>query len=153
MATTNHTYNVIVGKLKNFADYHLMINHFSHGDDGDMDLDKFPAYPFMHIVPESFSINKGEIAYTIRVFVLDLLREKDNMHNNAKELVSDCLQIYTDLIATIANDDFFGDDTLVTLPASCEPVIEDGVNVLCGVVGSVTITTDLTLDFCLVPLD
>lgn len=153
MPTLNHTYNVIIAQLKQFADYHLQIKSFSHGDLPSFDRLKETQFVSMHVVPRTFQVDKGSITYNLDIFFYDLPLEKQDTYDYIKEVISDTTQIATDLVSTIANDDFFGDDVLVGLPATIEPMMTEFPDVLTGVMLSLAITTDLNLDFCLVPLD
>jgi hypothetical protein len=152
MPTLNHTYNVIIAQLKEFADAHQQINQFTHGDLPSFDRLKEMQFYAMHVVPRTFQVDKGSITYNLDIFFYDLPFEKQSSYDYIREVISDATQIATDLVATIANDDFFGDDVLVGLPATIEPMMSEFPDVLTGVMLSLAITTDLSLDFCLTPL-
>jgi len=152
MPTLNHTYNVIIAQLESFATQHQQIKGFSHGDLPSFDRLKEMQFIAMHVTPRTFQVDKGAITYNLDIFFYDLPLEKQLSQDYIKEVISDTTQVAVDLVSTIANDDFFGDDVLVGLPVTIEPMMSEFPDVLSGVMIGLAITTDLQLDFCLVPL-
>lgn len=153
MPTLNHTYNVIIAQLESFATQHQQIKGFSHGDLPSFDRLKEMQFIAMHVTPRTFQVDKGAITYNLDIFFYDLPLEKQLSQDYIKEVISDTTQVAVDLVSTIANDDFFGDDVLVGLPVTIEPMMSEFPDVLSGVMIGLAITTDLQLDFCLVPLE
>ncbi|CAB5224121.1 hypothetical protein UFOVP386_26 [uncultured Caudovirales phage] len=153
MPTLNHTYNVIIAQLKSFADSHSQIKSFSHGDLPSFDRLKEMEFISMHVVPRPFQVDRGSITYNLDILFYDLPLEKTDSYDYIKEIISDTTQIAVDLISTIANDDFFGDNVMVGLPAMIEPLISEFPDILSGVMLSLSMSTDLSLNFCLVPLE
>lgn len=107
----NKTYNIIIDRIRAFAEGHELIAGFSHGQTDVKDLDKFPLYPHLHVVPESFSSSQGAKQYNIRFLLFDLPRSIEDKTDYQKEVISDLSQVLEDFVnEIIQGQTLFGDD-------------------------------------------
>lgn len=150
-ASSLYTYNVIIAKLKQFADNHQLIRKFSHGQISEADLEKEDEFPFMHIVPNQFSIDAGQLTYTLDVFFADLPRDKDVKTEYQKHAISDCVLLFSDLVNELQNGTLFDESVEISKPISFTPFVEEFSNVLTGVNGTIEITIDYEWNACDIP--
>lgn len=151
MSNNNYTYNVLIARFRDFVEGHYILKRFTHGQISDADLAKNNVYPWLHVVPEGVNFDQGTKAYNFSVMVADLPREKSDKNANQAEVISDCLQIFSDLIATIENGTLFGRDIVLVTPINVEAFIQEHSNSLTGVEASITITVDYNWNACDVP--
>lgn len=151
MSNNNYTYNVLIARFRDFVEGHYILKRFTHGQIADADLAKNNLYPWLHVVPEGVNFDQGTKSYNFSVMVADLPREKSEKNANQAEVISDCLQLFSDLIATIENGTLFGRDIVLATPINVEPFIQELSNSLTGVEASITITVDYNWDACDVP--
>jgi hypothetical protein len=146
-----YTYNVIIAKLKQFADNHALIRKFSHGQISEADLEKEDEFPFMHVIPTQFSIDSGQLTYSLDVFFADLPRDKDLKTEYQKHSISDCILLFADLVNEIENGQIFDESVIITKPITFTPFMEEFSNVLTGVNGTIDITIDYEWNACDIP--
>ena len=107
----NQTYNIIIDRIRAFANGHELIAGFSHGQTDVKDIDKFPMYPHLHVVPENFTAAPGAKTYNIRFLLFDLPRTQDDKPDYQREIISDLSQILEDFVNEIVQGQtLFGDD-------------------------------------------
>lgn len=153
MSTSTTTYNVIIKRFEDFATAHPLINRFTYGTIQEGDIGKSCTYPWMHVAPSSTNYDEGQRGMSFDILFADLVRDKDDKPENEKEIISDCSQLFEDLLATIENNTLFGDNALLQKPITITPFLNSFTNNLTGVEGAVTIELDYTFDFCSVPVD
>ena len=93
----NKTYNNLIDTLEQLGVNHYQIQQVSSGDIFEMDLEKNTLYPLMHIVPQTVVASQGQFTFNFQVFIMDLVEPDES---NEQEVLSDCLSICTDIIAT-----------------------------------------------------
>jgi hypothetical protein len=151
MSNNDYTYNVLIARFRDFVEGHYILKRFTHGQIADADLAKNNLYPWLHVVPEGINFSEGTKAYNFSVMIADLPREKEEKNTYQAEVISDCLQIFSDLIATIENGTLFGRDVVLGTPVNVEAFIQEQSNSLTGVEGSITINVDYNWNACDVP--
>lgn len=147
-----YTYATIIDKLEQFATAHQLIKRFTHGQIAQADLEKEGEWAWMHVVPNSISFARGASVYSFDVFFADLPRVKDTKTDYQKYAISDCSQLFADLISQIAIDGFFGEQWVVQLPVTANPFIEEFTHVLSGVQGTINIEVPFDMNACDTPL-
>ncbi len=150
-ASSLYTYNVIIEKLKLFADYHLLIRKFSHGQITEADLQKEDEFPFMHVIPEQIAVDSGQLTYTLQIVMADLPRDKDLKTEYQKHAISDCVLLFSDLVNELENGTLFDESVIITKPIQFTPFVEEFSNVLTGVQGTIEITVDYEWNACDIP--
>ena len=153
MSNNSYTYNVLIARFRDFVAGHYILQRFTHGQLSDADLAKNNLYPWLHVVPEGINFSEGTKTYNFSVMIADLPREKGEKNANQAEVISDCLQIFSDLIATIENGVLFGRDIMLGTPVNVEAFIQENSNSLTGVEGTIAITVDYNWNACDVPAD
>jgi len=146
-----YTYNIIIAKLREFADNHALIRKFTHGQISQADLEKEDEFPFMHVVPNQFSIDAGQLTYSLEVVFADLPRDKELKTEYQRHSISDCVLLFADLVNEIENGQIFDESVIITKPITFTPFIEEFSNVLSGVQGSIDITVDYEWNACDIP--
>ena len=111
MAVNNKTYNNVVNTLKNIGDNHYQIKTTTTGDIWEVNLAKNELFPIMHINPTNVVTGQSQLNYNFQIFVMDLVSEDLGWTNtaiqssvnltNEQEVLSDCLQICTDIIGML----------------------------------------------------
>jgi hypothetical protein len=104
----NKTYNNLVDTLKSLGAQHQQITTTTTGDIFDIDLSKNTLFPLMHINGVNVTTGPSTLTYNFQIFIMDLVSEKSNWTqanlqsasklSNEQEVLSDCLQICTDII-------------------------------------------------------
>lgn len=144
------TYNQIVNRIEELCDRHLQIHTFFCGKEWNFQAGTENIYPAVVLFPLPSVINRGQIVITFSMFVVDILN-KDR--TNLNEIHSDTLQIITDLIAELKDDEdtygFWLDDENVVI----EPIEEVLDDVLGGWNCTVGITIKYTGTSCGLPID
>jgi hypothetical protein len=146
-----YTYNIIIAKLREFADKHALIRKFTHGQISQADLEKEDEFPFMHVVPNQFSIDAGQLTYSLEIVFADLPRDKEVKIEYQRHSISDCVLLFADLVNEIENGQIFDESVIITKPIQFTPFIEEFSNVLSGVQGSIDITVDYEWNACDIP--
>ena len=105
----NKTYNNLVDTLKSLGTQHQQITTTTTGDIFDIDLSKNTLFPLMHINGVNVTTGPSTLTYNFQIFIMDLVSEKSNWTqaniqsatklSNEQEVLSDCLQICTDIIS------------------------------------------------------
>ncbi len=146
-----YTYNVIIAKLKEFADNHALIRKFTHGQISQADLEKEDEFPFMHVVPSQFSIDAGQLTYSLEVIFADLPRDKEQKIEYQRHSLSDCILLFADMVNEIENGQIFDESVVISKPINFTPFMEEFSNVLTGVQGTIDITVDYEWNACDIP--
>jgi hypothetical protein len=126
------SYNALIDRFKAFADGHYLIKHFSHGQIDVSDLDKFPMYPFMHVIPSLVNYAEGQKTFSFDVVLADLPRDKDWKPEYQREVLSDLQRIAEDLFAEIQQNQVLFGSMIQLQNASIEPFMQEYKHVLTG---------------------
>lgn len=126
------SYNALIDRFKAFADGHYLIKHFSHGQIDVSDLDKFPMYPFMHVIPSLVNYAEGQKTFSFDVVLADLPRDKDWKPEYQREVLSDLQRIAEDLFAEIQQNQVLFGPMIQLQNASIEPFMQEYKHVLTG---------------------
>ena len=171
MAVYNKTYNNVVNTLKNIGDYHDLIKTTTTGDIWEINLDKNELFPVMHINPTNVITGPSQLNYNFQIFVMDLVSEdlnwtttniqSSNNLTNEQEVLSDTLQICTDIIGMLRhgtqqslqgvndiNDAKYWLEDEMTL----DPFNERFDNLVAGWVFSINIAVHNTFQSCDIPI-
>jgi hypothetical protein len=81
----NYSYNVIIDRLKTFADGHYLIRRFTHGSINLSDLPQDGQYPFMHVAPDAFIPVEGGMRFALMVSFFDIPRDKEQKADYQKK--------------------------------------------------------------------
>ena len=103
MSSTLWTYNQIIQRLEVFAEGHYFLASFTHGQIDVKNLEKFPTYPHMHVIPEGFDYGPQEKTFNFRVLVFDKPRQVEEKPDYQKEVISDTQQVIEDLVYELKN--------------------------------------------------
>lgn len=151
----NRTYNIIIDRIRAFAEGHYMIAGFSHGQTDVKDLDKFPVYPHLHVVPESFVGSQGAKTYNIRFILFDLPRTQDDKPDYQKEIISDLSQVLEDFVNEIMiGQTLFGlesADIAIEQNYTINPFMEEFEQCVTGVDCTFGIIVPFTYNACALP--
>jgi hypothetical protein len=152
---TNISYNVIIDRLRAFADGHYLIKKFSHGQIDlrylEQDAD---YYPWMHVIPGSITPSNGQREYSFDITFSDLTRDKEHESEYIREAISDCTRLAEDLLAEIKNGNTLFDSTVQSVDGSViTPFIHEDTHTLTGVTLSVSIRVPWDWSACDIPAD
>ncbi len=148
------TYNVLIDRLKAFADGHYKIERFSHGQIDVTDIEKDQRFPWMHVVPVSMQPSTGSRSYQLDVVFADMPRDIETKTEYQRESLSDCIQLAEDLLAEIKNGSvIFGEDVTLEEGSAVQPFMEEYTHVLTGVTLSLTLTFPWNWSACDIPAD
>jgi hypothetical protein len=111
----NISLNQIVKKLKTISQSHLQLKGFRFCDIADLEAESALLYPLLwcDVRPSIFSTKV--VALSIQISVLDIVK-KDL--SNEKDVLSDTLQIISDVVAELRNpsEDFIINDSVTATP-------------------------------------
>lgn len=171
MTVHNKTYNNAINTLKNIGDNHDQIKTTTSGDIWDIDLSVNTLFTLMHINPVSVVTGESQLNYSFQIFIMDLVSEDSNWTqanmqsannlSNEQEVLSDTLQICTDIIGMLrhgiqqsivgVNDidvpTYFIDDQY-----TLEPFNEKFDNLLTGWTFTINMVTQNDFQSCNIPM-
>lgn len=148
------TYKVILERFAAFAEGHYLIQKFTQGDLSSMDISKELGHPFMHVRPVSYTAEGGSRQFTFNVIFADIPRDKENHTKYQTECISDCIQLYEDLLAEIRNGGvIFGTDVELIGGATAEVFTAELTHTLSGVQGTFTLSFPWNWSACIIPSD
>jgi hypothetical protein len=150
---TYASYNVIIDRIRAFANGHLMINSFSHGPISLVDLPKDKMYPAMHVVPSEITIANGQRTYGFDVVFFDKPRAHEDEPEYQREVISDCIRLAEDLLNELMlGRTLFGSDVYVGSDNSIAPFIESYSQVVTGVtLSNIQLTVPNEWNACDIP--
>ena len=148
------TYNNIVGRFEQFVNDNFFLKTFTHGSPSGVDLEKFEAYPALHVVYTGSTYDNTSKEYSFEVYILDLPADKADKVDNQQQMVSNAEQVAEDILADMMNGGrVFDFGHLYTVTnASTTPLEETTSNSLAGILLTITIEVGFTLDACNAPL-
>jgi len=156
-STRFKTYNNVIDTLAQLGTNHYQIKTVSKGDIWELDLNKNTMFPVMHINFINVEASKSQMIYNFQVFVMDLVEEDES---NEQDVLSDTLQICTDIIATFKSGEslylyntthgeearYFVDDDF-----TLDPFTERFDNSVTGFVFNLPIIIEQPYDSCFIP--
>ena len=95
------TYNKLLNIFQQISDNHQMIQKFGTGEISDMNIFEGTKFPIMWVTPQNFVLKDQTLDYVVRVFIFDILQKSNS---NETELISDTLQIISDVIKVFKNE-------------------------------------------------
>lgn len=152
---TNISYNVMINRLRAFADGHYLIKKFSHGQIDlrylEQDAD---YYPWMHVIPGTITPREGLREYSFDITFSDLTRDKEHEAEYIREAISDCTRLAEDLLAEIKNGNTLFDPLVQSVDGSTiTPFIHEDTHTLTGVTLSLSIRVPWNWSACDIPAD
>ena len=167
----NKTYNNLVDTLKSLGAQHQQITTTTTGDIFDIDLSKNTLFPLMHINGVNVTTGPSTLTYNFQIFIMDLVSEKSNWTqaniqsaqklSNNQEVLSDCLQICTDIISIFRHSQWQAQLSLDINAGvyfaegefTIEPFSERFDNELTGWVFPLSIIVENDFQTCNIPVD
>ena len=167
----NKTYNNLVDTLKSLGAQHQQIKTTTTGDIFDIDLSKNTLFPLMHINGVNVTTGPSTLTYNFQIFIMDLVSEKSNWTqaniqsaqklSNNQEVLSDCLQICTDIISIFRHSQWQAQLSLDINAGvyfaegefTIEPFSERFDNELTGWVFPLSIIVENDFQTCNIPVD
>ena len=171
MAVYNKSYNNVIDTLKQLGVEHNQIHTTTTGDIFDIDLSKNTKFPLFHINPVNVSTGQATLTYNFQLFVMDAVSEKEDWTNanfqsadylsNEQEVLSDCLQICTDIIGMFRHSKWQSQLALdIDAPVyfgegefTLEPFNERFDNMLTGWTFEIGIIVHNDFQTCNIPMD
>ena len=168
---SNKTYNNLVDTLKSLGTQHQQITTTTTGDIFDIDLSKNTLFPLMHINGVNVTTGPSTLTYNFQIFIMDLVSEKSNWTqaniqsatklSNEQEVLSDCLQICTDIISIFRHSQWQAQLSLDINAGvyfaegefTIEPFSERFDNELTGWVFPLSIIVENDFQTCNIPMD
>jgi len=152
---TNISYNVMIDRLRAFADGHYLIKKFSHGQIDLRYLEKdADYYPWMHVIPGTITPQDGLREYSFDITFSDLTRDKEHEAEYIREAISDCTRLAEDLLAEIKNGNTLFDPLVQSVDGSTiTPFIHEDTHTLTGVTLSLSIRVPWNWSACDIPAD
>jgi len=153
------TYGNVVDTLKCIGEQHLEIKTTTTGDIWDIDLEKNTMFPLYHINPMTVDIGLQTKTLNFQLFVMDIV---DADGNNEQYVLSDTLQIMTDIISVLKHGEIMyqydaanGEEPRYWIEDdfSCEPFTERFDNQVSGWVMEIAVEVESELNSCDVPID
>ncbi len=168
---SNKTYNNLVDTLKSLGTQHQQITTTTTGDIFDIDLSKNTLFPLMHINGVNVTTGPSTLTYNFQIFIMDLVSEKSNWTqaniqsatklSNEQEVLSDTLQICTDIIGIFRHSQWQAQLSLDINAGvyfaegefTIEPFSERFDNELTGWVFPLSIIVENDFQTCNIPMD
>ena len=168
---SNKTYNNLVDTLKSLGTQHQQITTTTTGDIFDVDLSKNTLFPLMHINGVNVTTGPSTLTYNFQIFIMDLVSEKSNWTqaniqsatklSNEQEVLSDTLQICTDIIGIFRHSQWQAQLSLDINAGvyfaegefTIEPFSERFDNELTGWVFPLSIIVENDFQTCDIPMD
>tara|TARA_R100001086_G_C11728103_1_gene228883 strand:- start:62 stop:592 length:531 start_codon:yes stop_codon:yes gene_type:complete len=168
---SNKTYNNLVDTLKSLGTQHQQITTTTTGDIFDIDLSKNTLFPLMHINGVNVTTGPSTLTYNFQIFIMDLVSEKSNWTqaniqsatklSNEQEVLSDTLQICTDIIGIFRHSQWQAQLSLDINAGvyfaegefTIEPFSERFDNELTGWVFPLSIIVENNFQTCNIPMD
>jgi len=144
---TPKTFNNALKLLRDIGDSHMMIYTTSVGDIYELDLEKHTEFPLFHINPLTVDINESTMTMNFQLFICDIVTEDTQTE---EDVLSDTLQIITDILSLLRNETYDGFFTEGNY--SVEPFTERFDNSLSGWVVNVPIIVDNDYQSCDLPI-
>jgi hypothetical protein len=147
------TYNVVIERLRAFAEGHYLINKFTHGQINQTDLEQNSVFPWMHVDPIQVTPSGGSRSYQFEVTFADLPRDKEDDADYQKEAISDCIRLCEDLLAEIKNGHVIFPDADLDDGSTITPFIAEYTHTLSGATLTFSMTFPWNWSACEIPAD
>ena len=147
------TYNVVIERLRAFAEGHYLINKFTHGQISQTDLEQNSVFPWMHVDPIQVTPSGGSRSYQFEVTFADLPRDKETDADYQKEAISDCIRLCEDLLAEIKNGHVIFPDADLDDGSTITPFIAEYTHTLSGATLTFSMTFPWNWSACEIPAD
>tara|TARA_R100000655_G_scaffold46752_2_gene83718 strand:+ start:572 stop:1081 length:510 start_codon:yes stop_codon:yes gene_type:complete len=153
------SYNNVIDTIKCIGEQHLNIKTVTNGDIWEIDLERTNIFPLFHINPVSVNINQGQRVFNFQLFIMDLVEPNEA---NEQEVMSDTLEIMTDIIAVFKHGEILytydashGEEPryFINNDFTCEPFTERFANSVTGWVMDIQVIVESELNSCNVPID
>lgn len=144
---TIKTFNNALKLLRDIGDSHMMIHTTTVGDIHEIDLEKFTEFPLLHVNPVNVEVNEATMTMNFQIFLCDIVTEDTE---SEEDVLSDSLQIITDILSLLRNQTYEGFYTEGNY--TIEPFIERFDNSLTGWVVNVPIIVDNDYQSCDIPV-
>ena len=144
---TPKTYNNALTLLRKIGNDHLMINSTTVGDIHEIDLEKFTKFPLLHINTVNVEVNESTMTMNFQLFLADLVTENAE---SEEDVLSDTLQIVTDILSLLRNETYEGFYTEGNY--TIEPFVERFDNSLTGWVVNIPLIVDNDYQSCDLPI-
>mgnify|MGYP003679368752 CR=1 FL=1 len=141
------TYNNVLKLLRDIGNSHMMINTVSVGDIYELDLEKQTEFPLLHINALNVTMNESDLTMNFQLFICDMVTM--NMESE-EDVLSDTLQIITDILSLLRNETYEGFYTEGTY--TIEPFVERFDNSLSGWTVNIPIIVDNDFQSCDLPI-
>ena len=149
--SSNKTYDVLLNKFRVFAENHKLIKQFTFGQYENIDTDKFPEYPLMHVYLVQVTYPRRMKRWTWEVYIYDLPRDKEDEAGYQVQTLSETQLIAEDLIASLLMLPLFNDEGAIDGDPSIDPLMKEDSNTLTGWVVRFSYVTPWTWDNCNLP--
>lgn len=144
---TNKTYNNVLKLLRDIGDSHMMIHSTTVGDIYELDLEKATEFPLLHINALNVEMTEATLIMNFQLFLCDIVTED---HESEEDVLSDTLQIITDILSLLRNETYEGFYTQGNY--TIEPFVERFDNSLSGWTVNLPIIVDNDFQSCDLPI-
>lgn len=141
------TYNNIYDRIKTICADHAQINTFGEGDLWELATSGTINYPVFWCVTKNSVIKRGEIGYGFQFVVMDMVAKDET---NERDVLSDTLQILTDVLAELKMGEYDGIDIRWS-DLTAESFTERFDEEVSGWALDITIWTDFNWNSCTIP--
>jgi hypothetical protein len=148
----------VIHRFRLFAQNHNFIQSFSHGQEADLDLEKFQNYPIMHVVYRGLDIPNpktgAEVVYRFSVVFLDKPTIEENKTEQALFALGDTQLYALDLLAELRNghEIFVFDEDFEIESAAIQYLQEEYSNTLWGTILDLGLSVPYEFNACLNPI-
>lgn len=141
------TLNQIIQKFQDIATGHEQINSFGFGDVWEIEASGAKNAPVMWLFWRRSDTADRTIIHQFSLLFMDLVFKDES---NENEVLSDQLQICTDVLALLDDPDYW-DDMVIEVTSGIEPFTERFDNEWSGVSVDITLRCPFTRNNCIVP--
>jgi hypothetical protein len=140
----NYSLNQLILRLKELAEDHNQINTNGFGELWEIGVDAAPIYPLFWSNVVSSNLSSKQLSISLQLLTLDLVH-KDLSNEN--EVLSDMLQVMTDLVSELRREDSF----LLENNVSFTPVREKFDDEVGGWIANINIQIPYSYNICAIP--
>ena len=144
---TPKTFNNALKLFRDIGQSHMLINTTTVGDIYDLDLEKFTEFPLLHVNPLNVQMEDGSMTMNFQLFFCDMVTSNNQTE---EDVLSDTLQITTDVLSLLKNETYAGFYTEGNY--TIEPFVERFDNALSGWTVNVAIVVENDFQSCELPI-
>ena len=144
---TPKTFNNALKLFRDIGQSHMLINTTTVGDIYDLDLEKFTEFPLLHVNPLNVTMEDGSMTMNFQLFICDMVTANNQTE---EDVLSDSLQIVTDVLSLLKNETYEGFYTEGNY--TIEPFVERFDNALSGWTVNVAIVVENDFQSCELPI-